>query len=177
LVILSDREPGRASNTGSLDIGDIMFGRKRSHVPDQTLDEIGREVIRAAALADEEAEAAVGSPFAFARLRARIESERPGEFDAIPVDLAERWTMTVLAARKAVPVLALVAAVATGLWWRIDHRPPVDSVSRIAGAPAIEIASIAPTACTISSKSECVVSIEEVLATMMDRKPEGESTK
>ena len=73
------------------------------------LDGLGREVVRASAADEREAEAAAGSPFLYARVRASIEAERRrGE--------GEGWLALFAVAWRAVPALGLVAAFALALF-------------------------------------------------------------
>lgn len=86
-----------------------MFGKKAAETtPDDRLDRAARLVIRAAARADEEAEAAAVSPFLYARVRARIEERRRAETE-------EGWLAALVVAWRAVPAMALVAALAATL--------------------------------------------------------------
>ena len=88
-----------------------MFKRRTPRTSDQRLDRIGRDVLRSAALAEAEAENASSSPFLYARVRARIAAEQKRRI------AGENWLNLALVAQRAVPAMALSAAVAFGLFW------------------------------------------------------------
>ena len=141
-----------------------MGGRKKQQISDEELDAIGRRLVRGAAMTDDEADQAVSGAFLFQRVRARIDHER-ARTSAQEIT----WLVGLAALRRAIPAMALIAAAAVGLLWFSDN-------SRLEGGKGTtrvaEYGSDAQTpvnACAISSKAECVVSIEEVLATMMER--------
>jgi hypothetical protein len=89
----------------------------------ERLDALGREVVRASAASDEEVEAAASSPFLYARLRASIAAERARREDA------DDWRAALRVVRRAVPTVAVVAALAVVLF-----------VSALFAAPAAETA-------------------------------------
>jgi hypothetical protein len=72
------------------------------------LDRVGREVVRASASNEAEAEAVASSPFLYARLRSRIAAERGGREE-------EWWRAALAVAWRAVPAMALVAVIACAL--------------------------------------------------------------
>jgi hypothetical protein len=84
--------------------------RKSSPRPaDEALDRLGRLVVRAAAEPGPEAREAADSPFLYARVRARVEERRRA---------AERevgWLALLDVARRAVPAMGLVTALAAAL--------------------------------------------------------------
>ena len=118
-----------------------MFGKRApQNTTDELLDRAARLVVRAAALAaDEEAAAVSASPFLYSRVRARIEERRRAEAD-------EGWLAALVVAWRAVPAMAVVAALAAVLtvWFGVfgvgvatpqfsdealfDARPGVESV-------------------------------------------------
>lgn len=73
------------------------------------LDSLGREVVRAAAANEEEAEAVARSPFLYARVRARVAAERQRRAEG------EGWLAVLGVAWRAVPALSLVFAFALAL--------------------------------------------------------------
>jgi hypothetical protein len=81
-----------------------MFRANRQN-KDQS-DRAGRLVLLAAARNDDEAGAAASSPFLFARVRARISQEERRRQEA------DSWVSLLLVARRAIPVMALVAVLA-----------------------------------------------------------------
>ncbi|HLL75675.1 MAG TPA: hypothetical protein VK421_10465 [Pyrinomonadaceae bacterium] len=76
---------------------------------DERLDRAGRAVVRSAARVGAEAEEAANAPFLYARVRARIE-ERRREAEA-----GANWLALLQVARRAVPTMAFVAALAAAL--------------------------------------------------------------
>ncbi|MFL6229823.1 MAG: hypothetical protein ACJ741_13710 [Pyrinomonadaceae bacterium] len=82
-----------------------MFGKQAHDISDEKLDALARLVVRSAASADEgEAEAVAASPFLYARIRARV-AERREQPD-------EGWRTLLAVAWRAVPAMAVVAALA-----------------------------------------------------------------
>jgi hypothetical protein len=79
-------------------------------------------------------------------------------------------TAMLLAARRAMPAMALVALVALALFWTGDDRSPVQPslTGLITGAdgPAIVRIRTGGT-CAISTSDQCAVSTDEVLATLV----------
>jgi len=73
------------------------------------LERVGREVVRASAANEQEAERAASSPFLYARVRASIAAERARREEA------EWWRAALAVFRRAVPAMALVAALAFAL--------------------------------------------------------------
>ena len=87
-----------------------MAGEKQAGAGGARLERVGREVVRASAADEREAEAAAGSPFLYARVRASIEAERRRREEG------EGWLALFAVARRAVPALVLVAAFALALF-------------------------------------------------------------
>lgn len=75
----------------------------------EELDRAGRLVLRAASGSEEVIEAAASSPFMSTRVRAAIAEERRRREDS------GNWLSLILVARRAVPVMALVAILAAVL--------------------------------------------------------------
>ncbi len=96
-----------------------MFKRRTPRTSDQRLDRIGRDVLRSAALAEAEAENASSSPFLYARVRARIAAEQKRRI------AGENWLNLALVAQRAVPAMALSAAIAFGVLWFGDLSAPL----------------------------------------------------
>lgn len=86
-----------------------MVGKKRTPEMDERLDLIGREILRASAQNETEAEAAA-SPFLYTRIRARIDAERTQRGEG------EGWLSMLKVAWRAVPAMALVAIMAVVLF-------------------------------------------------------------
>jgi hypothetical protein len=74
------------------------------------LDALGRALVRASAANEEEADEAVASPFLYARLRARVASERAR------LEEADDWRAALRIFSRAVPTVAVVAALAIALF-------------------------------------------------------------
>jgi hypothetical protein len=87
-----------------------MAGEDRKRGIEERLDRLGRTVVRAYASNDEEAEAAASSPFAYARLRARIDAE------AARREEGEGWLAVLGVVWRAVPAMALVAVLSFALF-------------------------------------------------------------
>jgi hypothetical protein len=88
----------------------MMAGEKRDSEHASRLDRIGREVVRAFASEEREAEAASRSPFLYAKIRASIEAERNRREEG------EGWFALFAVAWRAVPAMALVAVLALALF-------------------------------------------------------------
>jgi hypothetical protein len=85
----------------------------------QELDRVGRQVLLAAASTEEEIEAAASSPFLYTRLRAAIAEEKRRREENFG------WLSLLLVARRAVPVMALIAVLAAVLTvWSIQPTGP-----------------------------------------------------
>jgi anti-sigma-K factor RskA len=95
-----------------------MVGKKNSRGSTEHLDRVGRELIRASALNEAEAEAAATSPFLYARLRSRINAERGQREDR------DRWLMTLKVVWRAIPAMAIVAVLAVVLFLSANLSTP-----------------------------------------------------
>lgn len=88
----------------------------RNRVPqftDERLDRAGRAVVRSAAQVGAEAEEAASAPFLYTRVRARIEERRRETESGVA-----GWLALLQVARRAVPTMAFVAALAAAmLFW------------------------------------------------------------
>ena len=87
-----------------------MPERDRSKERLERLDALGREIVRASAANEDEAERAAASPFLYARLRSRVAQERAR------LDEADDWRAALRVFRRAVPTVAVVAALALALF-------------------------------------------------------------
>jgi hypothetical protein len=87
-----------------------MTDEKRDGTRGARLDRVGREVVRASAAGEREAEAVAASPFIYARMRAALDAERRRREES------EGWLALLLVAWRAVPALALVAVLALTLF-------------------------------------------------------------
>jgi len=88
----------------------------------EQLDRAGKLVLLAAAADDTETEAAASSPFLYTRLRAAIAEERRREE-------AGGWLSLLFVARRAVPAMALIAALAAVLTlWSAQLGAPTNNI-------------------------------------------------
>lgn len=85
-----------------------MSGKRAHEITDAGLDRAARLVVRAAARGDAEAAAVAASPFLYSRVRARVEERRRAQAD-------EGWLTLLAVAWRALPVMAVVAAIASAL--------------------------------------------------------------
>lgn len=88
-----------------------MFRKKEDHSVDARLDRVGRAVVRAASMGDEEIERVASSPFLAARLRARIDAARAAKEES------GDWLAVFGVAWRAVPAMSLAAALAVGVFF------------------------------------------------------------
>jgi hypothetical protein len=150
-----------------------MFGREKHREaeisPDQIagVDRLGRQIIRAAGLSDDERDRAASSPMLYARIRAQIALEQSGT-----TEIYGSWFGMILAAWRAIPVMAIITIIAVGLFWLASASNKVDRPRgpEVAPAQSASAEGLGPvSACSISSKEECGISTEDVLATMIDQ--------
>ena len=87
-----------------------MIGKKRIHGEDERLDKIGRTLVRASASNEAEGAEAAESPFLYARLRSRINAERPQR------EAGESWLAMLGVIWRTIPAMALVAIFALTLF-------------------------------------------------------------
>ncbi|HVF42107.1 MAG TPA: hypothetical protein VM936_03800 [Pyrinomonadaceae bacterium] len=82
----------------------------RSEERVKRLDAFGREVVRAAAANEDEAEGVAASPFLYTRVRARVAAERAR------LEESDDWRAALRVFRRAVPTVAVVAMLALALF-------------------------------------------------------------
>lgn len=87
-----------------------MASEKRGRERGEALERFAREVVRASAAGEAEAEEAADAPFLYARVRARIEAERRRREEG------EGWLGLFGVAWRAVPAMGAVAALALALF-------------------------------------------------------------
>jgi hypothetical protein len=138
-----------------------MFGRRKDRAAAGRLDRLGREALRAAAMKPEEADGIASSPFLFARIRASVAAEQ-NRRDA-PYD-----RLTMLAARRAIPAMLLIAVVSALALWLAETRPAGSSLETIAQASACSV-----TTKEVIASEGCLITDEEVLATIVNRDEQG----
>jgi hypothetical protein len=135
-----------------------MFGRNNRQ--DNQLDRVAQTVLRGSAMSEDDIQR-LASGFHYARVRARIAAtENPGGLDGL--------TAFLLAARRAIPAMALIALVALAWFWNADERSPATLTGLMTGTegPAIMRIRTGGT-CAISTNDQCAVSTDEVLATLV----------
>lgn len=87
-----------------------MPERERSKERVERLEALGREIVRAAAANEDEAETVAASSFLYARVRARVAQERAR------LEEADDWRSALRVFRRAVPTVAVVAMLALVLF-------------------------------------------------------------
>ena len=135
-----------------------MIGNKRNRRADEELDQAGRELVRASALNEAEAEALAASPFLYARLRLRINAEREQREEG------ERWGAMLRVVWRAIPAMAMVAILAVTLFLSANFSTPpagVVSVEDLLDTQGAEIENVV----FADNRS---LSSDEVLATILN---------
>lgn len=132
-----------------------MFWKKHK-ISDEKLDSIGKDLLKAVALSEQEVDEMAKKPFLYARLRANIMQETIKRSEA-----GNNWFAILSLAKYAIPVMSVVALVAIGAFWLLHQH--IEQVSK-SNTSLPNIVSAPITACSISSKSECVVSSNDVLS-------------
>jgi hypothetical protein len=138
-----------------------MFGRRKDRPEDARLDRLGRDLLRASAMKPEESDEAASSPFLFARIRAGVAAEQSRR--AAPYD-----RLTLLAARRAIPVMLLIAVVSALALRLAATGPGSAGLETIAEASACSV-----TTREVVASEGCVITDEEVLATIISRDARG----
>ncbi len=96
-----------------------MWKRDKGHIDDEKLDRFGDELLRAFEAGDAEINAAATSPFLYRRIRARIEAE-----ERRLTEQRGAWTAMLASAKRAIPVLAMLAVVAFVSLMAIPQQTP-----------------------------------------------------
>jgi hypothetical protein len=138
-----------------------MFGRKKDRPEDARLDRLGRDLLRASAMKPEEADEAASSPFLLARIRAGVAAEQKRR-------AAPYGPLTLLAARRAIPVMILIAVVSAVSLLLATAGPGSASFETIAEASACSV-----TTREVVASEGCAMTDEEVLATIVSRDARG----
>jgi hypothetical protein len=129
-----------------------MFSKKKN-VSDEQLDRAGQILIRSAGASNEDIEMAASDSMLFARIRGQIASEQRLRDEA-----ADPWMSFLVIARRAVPVMAIVALIII-----LASAFTTSSGSiRLPGEANVQAAAV----CTLADKDECAVSTNEVMATI-----------
>jgi hypothetical protein len=131
---------------------------------EQYLDRAGCAVLRAAPASDEEINAALASPFLYSRIRARINDRK----ELPPISFYQSLMMFSLF-RRAIPILALIAILAVCSYNFAGRKPPAqNSFADPSAYLPISDPNTPVTACSITSRTECLVSTNEVLALLVN---------
>lgn len=128
------------------------------------LDRAGQAVLRAAPASEEEIHAALSSPFLYARIRARMRDDKK----IPPVSFYQSLVMFSLL-RRAIPIVALIAILAVCSYNFAAKKPParIPFADEAAYLP-ISDPNTPVTACSITSRTECVVTTHDVLALLVN---------
>ena len=146
-----------------------MFSRTKRDPNEERLDEIGKDLVRAARAGEGETEAAAVGPLLYSRIRASI-AARERELEG-PTG---GWLGFLRAARFAVPAMALVTVVVTFVprLGSNARRPAQKGSPRTAlyaqmqTSQSPRILNFAAGVCAISNSEECAISNNEMLATL-----------
>jgi len=86
--------------------------QNRLDVDHQKLDRLGEKLLQALEVNDNEVKSAANSPFLYRRIRVRIEKEERRITEEL-----NQWMTLLNQARHAVPLMVMIAAIASGLVW------------------------------------------------------------
>lgn len=135
---------------------------KKPKIDNQKLDGIGKLLLKSATLTDEEIQKAINHQASYNKLRANITKETLKHSEA-----SDNWFAIWSIARYAVPLMTFLAIVTLSAFWVLDSH--IQEVTKITNSNfsnylpnEIELAPI--TACSISSKTECIVSSNDVIS-------------
>src|SRR5262249_28158734 len=124
------------------------------------LDALAVCLVHQAGADEEEIKSAAAAPFLYSRISARIkQGERP---DA-------NWTLIFAAARRAITVMVFITIVAAAFFLRdASRRPNPIAVSNVESlAPDLVGATRVVQGCLLSNISECSITTEDVLSTIV----------
>jgi len=144
-----------------------MFFRKRIEKQgEEQLDRLGRKMIEAASMPEEQLEAFAGN-LSYAKVRARISSSRDR---AAQLDL--RGAL-LLCAKRAIPAIGALALLTLAWFGAARHGVSTPSLAvAITGAGGIGTQRVRTGGtCAISASDQCSVSTEDVLATLVKENP------
>ena len=150
-----------------------MFWRKNKTDDERNekLDKIGKLLLKSAALSEQEIEQLANSPLPYARLRSNIMKETLKRSEA-----GDSWFAILSIARYAIPVMVCVALIALGAFWALGTG--VERYTNFSSPEYLSADMVAPvTACSISSKTECVVSSNDVLSIVFQPQAQGTEIK
>jgi hypothetical protein len=147
---------------------EFMMKKENTEKRHQILDKTGREILLAAQATDAEVEAAVASPFLYAKIRARMQEEQQASTQPFYQSF-----MLFAVMRRAISILAVIAVLALCSYtFTGKPAPPQNPALTISIDRSLLISppeTKAPvTACSITSRSECVVSTDDVVALLVN---------
>jgi hypothetical protein len=122
------------------------------NIDPQKLDRLGEKLLEALEVNDHEVRAAANSPFLYRRIRVRIESEERRITEEFG-----RWLTLLNQARHAVPLLVMIAAIASGLAW---YTPSTINQSSIQNSATPGIVSLSGEMTGLSS--------DDIMASLID---------
>ena len=99
--------------------------QNRIDVDPEKLDRLGEKLLEALEVNETDVKNAATSPFLYRRIRVRIESEER----RITEDFGQ-WVALLNQARHAIPLMVMIAAIATGLVWyspKPINQPPIQN--------------------------------------------------
>lgn len=142
--------------------------QKHQENRDEYLDKAGQAILRAACASDEEVNAAIAAPFLYARIRARVAESKKNP----PVPFYQSL-MIFSVVRYALPVLAIIALLAVSSYkftGKLAGKsvPPGNNLVENTMPLTIHDPGAPVTACSITSRTECVVTTDDVVALLVN---------
>ena len=134
-----------------------MIGKERNRASSEELDRVGRAIVRASASNEAEGEAVAASPFLYARLRARIATEREQREEK------ESWLTVLAVVWRAIPAMAMVSILAVVLFLSSGFG----TVTQVSNEDSLMDSSDATVESIVSADSRSL-STDEVLAAILN---------
>jgi hypothetical protein len=136
-----------------------MFKKRIKRATDEELDQAGKSLLWSAAAGDDQADEAARSPYLFTRIAARIEEEQRRRAAS-----ASGWLTALVEARRAIAALGFVTFISIAALLISANKSPGQSPAAMGASINLRPASVS--ACSLSSAEECVITNDDVLATM-----------
>jgi hypothetical protein len=136
-----------------------MFRKNKKRLSD--LDSLGTEIIRAAAVSDQETESSASSPYLFARVRAEIETRKKldaGLTEPMPMLAPGAVIFAMFKPGKLKLGLAAFLVVAATGFWTVWARSMSQPTSQVSSPQEVGL-----TACSLSNADKCVISTNDVV--------------
>jgi hypothetical protein len=138
--------------------------QKHQENRDEYLDRTGQAILRAACASDDDVNSAAAAPFLYAGIRARMADSKRNP----PIPFYQSL-MIFSVVRYAVPVLVIIAILAVSSY-RFTGKPATPQ--NVAAGTNVSFTFHDPnapvTACSITSRTECVVSTDDVVALLVN---------